>query len=126
MPLPGPIARRMFHGLFYAIPPTTVGVSAGDLEPLPRPREHGKGGKVRGGFRYTSNMRGVAYVGPKPVLGHGPHRYFYQLVALKEPLDLGRWGGAAPSKAQLAREIEGKVVGWGVWVGVFERKWSER
>ncbi len=124
MPLPGPIAQKMFHGLYYSIAARTVSISASDFEIVSR-REDGKGGDVKGGWKYTTNMRGRAYAGPKPVLGHGPHRYFYQLVALGEPLDLGKWGGV-PSKAQLAEEIEGKVVGWGVWVGVFERKWSER
>ncbi|KAL6717292.1 hypothetical protein ACLMJK_005207 [Lecanora helva] len=120
MPLPGPLQQRVFHALCYSIPPSKTGVAAGDFEIS---RAEAKGGSVKGGFRFTKNIRGVAYVGARPVLGHGPHRYFYQLVALKEPLDLTAFGGA-PSKAQVAKAIEGKVAGWGAWVGVFERKWQ--
>lgn len=122
MPLPGPIAQRVFHGLYYSMPATTTGVSADDFETV---RVDERGGLVKGGWRFTKNVRGVAYAGPRPVLGHGSHRYFYQLVGLREPLDLARWGDGAPSKKELAEAVEGKVVGWGVWVGLFERKWGE-
>jgi len=119
MPLPGPIVQRVFHGIYYSIPPATTMVAASDLETA---RVDEKGGTVKGGFKFTKNFRGVAYAGAKPVLGHAPHRYFYQLVALKEPLELGELG-FVPSEAQLATAIEGNVLGWGVWVGVFGRKW---
>lgn len=29
-----------------------------------------------------------------------------------------------PTKKELAEKIVGKVVGWGVWVGVFEKVWG--
>jgi phosphatidylethanolamine-binding protein (PEBP) family uncharacterized protein len=46
-------------------------------------------------------------------------RYFYQVVALKEKLGTM----STPAKRdQLAKECEGKVVGWRKWVGVAERK----
>ena len=120
MPLPGPIQQRVFHALCYSIPSSRTGVTASDFEEV---RVEGKGGVVKGGFRFTKNIRGRAYAGARPILGHGSHRYFYQLVALKEPLDLRELGGA-PSKAQLSAAIEGKVAGWGAWIGVFERKWE--
>jgi hypothetical protein len=40
-------------------------------------------------------------------------------VALKEKL--GKMSTPA-KKSQLAKECEGKVVGWGEWIGVAERK----
>lgn len=57
------------------------------------------------------------YSGPKPLKGHGEHRYFYFIIALKEVLDEGRMG-KLPKLEELARECEGKVVGWGQWIGV--------
>ena len=53
------------------------------------------------------------YGGPKPLMGHGPHRYFDQLVALKEPVNAGKLGGKV-TKDGLGADIVGKVVGWGV------------
>ena len=116
-PLPTPI----YHSLFYAIPPHTSKITASDIELV---KVDGKGeASPKGGFRFVKNMRGKHYVGPKPLLGHGPHRYFYQLIALNEPLDLATLGEKV-TKDQLAAAIMGKVVGWGNWVGSFERKWE--
>lgn len=56
-------------------------------------------------------------------MGHGPHRYFYQLVALKEAVDVEKLGGKV-TKDGLGAAIVGKVAGWGQWIGVYERKWE--
>ncbi|MCJ1285658.1 hypothetical protein MMC26_004999 [Xylographa opegraphella] len=115
-PLPTPAT----HAVFYAIPPDTCGIAAGDIEPVVgSERER----KLRGGFRYGKNVRGTIYGGPRPLLNHGPHDYYYQVVALKEPLDTTGMS-AAPTKSELAVGIVGKVAGWGAWVGTFERKWK--
>jgi hypothetical protein len=45
------------------------------------------------------------------------------LVALSKPVDHAKLSARA-TKEELAAEIVGKVVGWGAWVGVFERKWE--
>lgn len=29
-----------------------------------------------------------------------------------------------PTREQVAEMIQGKVLGWGIWVGSFERKWE--
>ncbi|MCJ1451336.1 hypothetical protein MMC28_001672 [Mycoblastus sanguinarius] len=122
LPLGGPIFRRLFHGLFYAIPRHVNRVTADDVD-LRHESGGGQEKVLKGGFRFVSTVYKNAYVGPKPLLGHGPHRYFYELVALGEPLDLGMLG-EVPTKAKVAEAIEGKVVGWGVWVGSFERRWE--
>ena len=77
---------------------------------------------VKAGFKYVKNIQGVHFGGP--LMGHGPHRYFYQLVTLKEPVDVGKLGGGMVTKDGLGANIVGKVVGWGEWVGVYERKWQ--
>lgn len=81
----------------------------------------GQGNELKGGFRYAKNLRGTVYSGPKPLKGHGEHRYFYFVVALKEGLDVGKMG-KVPSKEELGSECEGKVLGWGKWIGIAERK----
>lgn len=116
-PLPTPI----YHGIFYAISPHTTKLTASDIELV---KVEGKEeASPKGGFRFIKNRRGKHYAGPKPLLGHGSHRYFYQLIALNEPLDLAALGEKV-TKDQLAAAIVGKVVGWGHWVGSFERKWE--
>ena len=81
----------------------------------------GEENELKGGFRYGKNLRGTVYSGPKPLRGHGEHRYFYFVVALKEGLDEGKMG-KVPAKEELVAQCEGKVLGWGEWIGVAERK----
>jgi hypothetical protein len=45
------------------------------------------------------------------------------VVALKEKLDTSKMSPIAKN-AELAKQIEGKVLGWGEWMGVSERKWA--
>ena len=113
-PLPTPIA----HGVYYAIPPDTRSVDASSLNPVGK----SDGNDLEGGFKFGLNRRGTVYGGPRPVLGHGPHRYFYQVMALNEKVNQESFAAAKATREELAKEIEGKVVGWGMWVGVFERK----
>ena len=78
---------------------------------------------LKGGFRYGKNRRGNIYIPPKPLLGHGPHRYFFTIIALREPINSSNLS-ELPTAEEVAAEIEGKVVGWGEWVGVYERNWE--
>lgn len=112
-PLPSPIV----HGLYYAIPPTATGVSADDFLEAAEPYT------LKGGFRYGKNRRGNVYMPPRPLVGHGPHRYFFTLVALTQPLESSGLS-ALPTIEEVATAIEGKVFGWGEWVGLYERKWE--
>ncbi len=113
-PLPTPIA----HGVYYAIPAETRSVDAPSLELV---GEKGSN-ELKGGFKFGQNRMGNVYGGPRPVLGHGPHRYFYQVIALSEKVDQKGFAAAKPTREELAKGIEGRVVAWGMWVGVFERK----
>ncbi|KAJ6087630.1 hypothetical protein N7467_006544 [Penicillium canescens] len=94
---------------------STSAISAEDVEAATEQ------GTLKGGFRYGKNRRGNVYIPPRPLLGHGPHRYFFTLVALTEPVDLGKLS-LLPTVEEMSREIDGKVAGWGEWVGVYERK----
>lgn len=49
--------------------------------------EKGNGKNIlEGGFRYGGCWSGKVWSGPKPVLGDGAHRYFFQVIGLKEDL----------------------------------------
>jgi phosphatidylethanolamine-binding protein (PEBP) family uncharacterized protein len=110
-PLPMPI----LHGSYYSILASKTSIAPGDFE------RAGKGNELKGGFRYGKNLRGTVYSGPKPLRGHGEHRYFYFVIALKEGLDEGKMG-KVPTKEELVAQCEGKVLGWGEWIGIAERK----
>lgn len=113
-PLPSPIA----HGVYYAIPTSNRSVDASCLEMVGTKSAN----DLKGGFKFGQNRMGNAYGGPRPVLGHGPHRYFYQVIALKEKVDQKGFAATKPTREELAKAIEGKVLAWGIWIGVFERK----
>ena len=120
-----PIPAVVFHGLFYGIPAAITTVTADDMNPV---QDIGDGKDsniimVKGGFKCIKNIQGTHYGGPKPLMGHGPHRYFYQLIALKEPVNIEKLGGKI-TKTGLGTAIVGNVIAWGQWVGVYERKWE--
>lgn len=118
-PLPSPIV----HGIFHGIPPEKTSVENADFEPLKGTRSKPEGTQLNGGFKRGANLRGSAYGGPRALKGHGPHRYYFMVVALKENLDVSKMSPVAKT-AELAKEIEGKVLAWGEWIGVSERKWG--
>jgi phosphatidylethanolamine-binding protein (PEBP) family uncharacterized protein len=106
----------IMHAAFYSIPPTKTTLTHEDIQKVDG---KGKGNELKGGFRYAKNLRSTPYSGPKPLKGHGSHRYFFQVLALKEKL--GQM--TVPAKmAELVSGVEGKVLGWGSWTGVAERK----
>jgi len=106
------------HGIFHSISPDVTAITPEDVE-LVKGREKQK--ELKGPLKCGKNVLGTHYAGPKPLLGHGPHRYFFQLVALKEPLDEKKLS-KLPDKAELGKAINGKVMGWGLWVGTYEQK----
>ncbi|KAK8088626.1 hypothetical protein PG997_003587 [Apiospora hydei] len=113
-PLPTPIA----HGVFGGIPVAKTSVKAADFDI----QDDGQA-MLKGGFHYGVTRRGVPYIPPRPLLNHGPHRYFYFVVALSAPLESGLLKAKA-TREQIAEAIVGKVVGWGQWVGSCERTWT--
>jgi len=116
-PLPTPAN----HGFFYAIPPSKTSIVAADIESLKDAKEPNV---LAGGFKHGKNIRGLKYSGARPLLGHGPHRYWYTIVALKEPLDEKKFSAIPPKRSEVSTAITGKVAGWGRWEGVYERKWQ--
>ncbi|CAJ2506188.1 Uu.00g003180.m01.CDS01 [Anthostomella pinea] len=103
-PLPTPIC----HGIYTGIPPTKTSVEAADFEVADKAKA-----LLKGGFHYGKNIRGSVYGLPRPLMNHGPHRYFYMVVALEEPLDPKLLAPTA-TREQIADAIVGKVLGWGI------------
>lgn len=64
----------------------------------------------------------MAYCGAGAPYGHGSHRYVYTIVALNARLEFPH--PEKVTKNDLKRAMLGKVIGWGQWVGTFERTWS--
>lgn len=108
-PLPSPIV----HGIYYAISATKNSVKPEDFDTV-----NGASGQLQGGFRYGANRRKCVWSGPRPVLGHGVHRYMFQVVGLSEGLE---GLSEVPTRLEIEKAIVGKVVGWGMWVGTYQR-----
>ena len=114
------------HGMHYAIPAAKTTVSAEDFI-LNSTKSSNKSDAptakyLVGGFLAGKNLRGSVYSGPRPPVAHGEHRYFFQIVALREKLRLKKMQAVA-TRADVLRDMEGKVCGWGEWIGVYENKW---
>jgi phosphatidylethanolamine-binding protein (PEBP) family uncharacterized protein len=115
-----PMGGPNVHGIYYSIPATTTAVSPREFEVV---HEEETKKVLRSGFRYGKNRRSSVYIPPRPPVGHGPHRYFFELVALKEPLDPTGLS-PLPTNEELSKAVKGKVAGWGLWIGIFENKWE--
>lgn len=105
---PDPAAPRMtwVHWVLYDIPPEAAGlpesVSAAKLPP----------GTKQG----TNDWKRSGYGGPCPPVGR--HRYFHKLYALDTELgDLGQ-----PTKAELERAMQGKLIAQAELVGTYQKR----
>jgi phosphatidylethanolamine-binding protein (PEBP) family uncharacterized protein len=109
-----PLGHSNVHGIYCLIPGSTTSFGPADLEL--------SGDKLSSGYRWGKNRRNIVYIAPRPPLGHGPHRYFFEVIALSEPLSAEKLS-AVPTKQELSELIVGKVCGWGLWTATFEHKW---
>ncbi|CAG7915821.1 unnamed protein product [Penicillium olsonii] len=114
-----PIPFIVFHhGLLWAIPASTTKAGPKDIAP----GEHAKlSRQTVAGWRFVPNVRGTPYVGAGAPLGHGKHRYVFTIIALSESLKFPAPETAC--KEDIKRAMEGKVIGWAQWTGVFEKPW---
>lgn len=102
-PDPAAPKRVWVHWVLYDLPPGTTVLAQGG-SPLP------------GGARVGTNDWGrPSWGGPCPPIGR--HRYFFKLYALDTTLgDLGQ-----PTKAELLKAMEGRVVGQAELVGTYQK-----
>ena len=66
--------------------------------------------------RSTAGAQG--YMGPRPVPGHGPHRYIFQIL----PLSRCTAFSSAPKLKAFMGGISGTVIGRGMLMGTYERR----
>ncbi|KAF5594813.1 aspartic-type endopeptidase opsb [Fusarium subglutinans] len=113
-PLPTPIC----HGLYLGIPSEKTRVVGNDFEPVDKTST-----QLAGGFYYGASRNGSIYIAPRPLLNHGIHRYWFEVIGLNQPLD-EKFKTSKPNRDQVAEAINGKVVVWGRWMGQCERRWE--
>lgn len=65
----------------------------------------------------VGSFRRRGYAGPRPIAGHGPHRYMFQLFALDRPTGLGDDAKLAGALAA----VDGHVIARGKLTGFYER-----
>ncbi|MFC9293842.1 YbhB/YbcL family Raf kinase inhibitor-like protein [Streptomyces sp. NPDC057011] len=97
---PGP---TFLHWLVTGIDPGTTGVAEDQKPP--------------GGLPWPNGFGRMGWGGPMPPPGHGPHRYFFHLYALSEPLPLHD----RPGVEDVHRALKGRELASGTLVGTYER-----
>jgi len=116
-----PMGHSNVHGIYCLVPSKTTSFGPQDLELV----GEGKNGanQIQSGYRVGKNRRNTVYIAPRPPLGHGPHRYYFEIIALRQPLDPEKLS-QVPTKEELLDLVIGNVCGWGVWIAKFEQSWS--
>jgi phosphatidylethanolamine-binding protein (PEBP) family uncharacterized protein len=114
-----PLRKPNVHGIYLFIPPHVTSITNEDLE-LANPNSSAL--EIKAGYRVGKNRRDVVYIPPRPPLGHGMHRYMFQLAGLSEKLKRDSVS-AVPTKEEVESVIVGKVVGWGMWEATYEAHW---
>jgi Raf kinase inhibitor-like YbhB/YbcL family protein len=100
-----PLPRPVVHVIATGISPNSGGLAEGALCASGSP-------DIRLG-RASFGRR--AYAGPRALRGHGPHRYVFQLVALRRPLSLAK----EPTLSELLVAIRGNAIARGRLIGTF-------
>ncbi|EAW11746.1 YbhB/YbcL family Raf kinase inhibitor-like protein [Aspergillus clavatus NRRL 1] len=113
-----PLSHSVIHGLYYGIPRVFTGIDHEDFE---LNEKHDDPYLLKGGFRYGQNRGDTVYLPPRSLPGQGPHRYFYELIALNQPIDRSKLSDRATLE-EIEAAIRGKVVGWGAWAGVVKNE----
>jgi Raf kinase inhibitor-like YbhB/YbcL family protein len=101
-----PLPRPVVHCIAAAITPAMSGLAEGALD-------------ARGtGIHLGRGMLGrIGCAGPRPVLGHGPHRYVFQIVAASRPLLLE----ADFRLPDLLEALRSAAIAKGRLIGTYER-----
>ena len=113
-----PLTGSTVLGIFYGLPASMTAVSERDFAKTEKGIFERR---LSGGFKYCPMRRNAVWNAPRPTKGHGVHRYYFQVVALNSTIDRKELS-QFPTKESFVGAIEGKVVGWGEWVGLYERK----
>jgi phosphatidylethanolamine-binding protein (PEBP) family uncharacterized protein len=99
-----PLPRPLYHAI-AVIEPAVDGVAAGLLQPGTE------------GFRFIrADLGNRGYAGPRPIPGHGPHRYRFHVFAIDQTIP----ESMTKAKALLAT-MAGHVLARGTLTGTYER-----
>ncbi len=102
-----PLPRPVTHLIAYGVDPNSRGAPEGAFEA-------GRVGAIRLG---RGSFGRVGYQGPRPVAGHGPHRYVFQIFAVARPLNFG----SPPDLTAITAAMAGMVLARGLLTGRYER-----
>jgi hypothetical protein len=108
-----PTPEPWVHWVIYKIP--------GDCQALPEgvarsPRLEQPAGALQGANSWPSGQN-TGYRGPMPPPGHGVHRYYFRLYALKAELAIE----PGKDKKALLEAMSGHILGEGQLMGTYER-----
>jgi Raf kinase inhibitor-like YbhB/YbcL family protein len=102
-----PLFRPVVHLVAVGLAPETCEIREGALSPPGDPSINlGRGSFGR-----------IGYAGPRPVRGHGPHRYMFQIFALTRHLAIPK----EPDLGTVLEEMSDSVLARGSLVGTYER-----
>ncbi len=108
-----PWPRPLVHACVYNITPALNELPAGAIPP-PESADR----KPHPAYSVGKNSFGkTAYLGPMPPRGHGPHRYVFEVFALKGRLEFA----TPPGRKELLAAMRGKVLAKGELIGRYER-----
>ena len=102
-----PLPRPFVHLIAYGISSDTRTLPEAALAPSNQTLRFGR-----------NTFAGTGYTGPRALPAHGPHRYVFQLFALKNRLSFDQ----PPSLKALLTAMEGSVIARGRIDGTFEQK----
>jgi len=108
-----PTPEPWVHWVIYKIPAEAAGLPEG-VEKKARVKE--PAGALQGKNSWPSGQT-VGYRGPAPPPGHGVHRYFFRVYAMKGRMVIE----PGKDKKALLEEMSGHVLGEGVLMGTYER-----
>lgn len=91
------------HWLVTGIDPASRGVPEGQVPP--------------GGREWPNSFGATGWNGPQPPIGDDPHRYFFRLYAVNEPLSLPE----RPQPSDVHRALRDRHLASGNLVGTFSR-----
>ncbi len=102
-----PLSKPFIHLIATGIDPDSSGVEEGELSEAATPVVFGKG---------TFGKEG--YSGPRALRAHGPHRYVFQIYAVRRKLEFS----TPPTRRTLLEAFGNSIIAKGCFFGTFERK----
>ena len=104
-----PTPQPLVHTVAWNLPGHDGGLPAAGLPSKTSPGENITMGR--------NSFLKAQYLAPDPVPGHGPHRYYVQLFAMREPLDVE----GHPNLHTVVKAMAGRVTARGLLIGTYER-----